>query len=125
MKKLLIFLAVAALLLTSVAVFYKIGWRYTGFRLVAHPNVISVTRVTSDDEKIVLEGTTDLKIGSYEGFITEENNGVLYLGIRYSIFGDKHDFRIEIPDPDKSIKRIALKNRDKVRTVWMRPWERN
>lgn len=125
MKKTIPIIAAVFTALLFTALFYKFGWKYTGFRMVSEPNVIEIHRVWEEDSQIIIEGTTSLKIGSFEGAVTEFQDGVLYVGIRFSIFGMDNLFRIPYTEAEGKVHRVVLKRLDTVKTVWLRPWEEN
>ncbi|MFB0918953.1 MAG: hypothetical protein QMB63_07810 [Clostridiaceae bacterium] len=127
MKKKTALLSITGILtaLIVIVAFYKFGWKYTGFKMVSEPNVIKIEKVYEEGNTIVIEGTTSLKIGSFEGANTEFKDGVLHVGIRYSIFGNKNKFKFKYEEKEGKVHRVALRRLDTIKTVWIRPWEVN
>lgn len=127
MKKRTALLSILGVLtgLVLLIAFYKVGWKFTGFKMVSEPNVIKIEKVYEEGNDIVIEGTTSLKIGSFEGANTEFKDGVLHVGIRYSIFGSNNKFKFKYEEKEGKVHRVVLRRLDTLKTVWIRPWEVN
>lgn len=122
-RKNIITVIVLALLVAATVLFYRYGWQYTGYKMVTHPNYLIIEQVEEQGDDIVIIGRTALNIGSYAGSVMEFRDGVLYVGVRFSLFGDETDFRIEYPQDGGTVHRVVLKKNETDKTIWIRPWE--
>lgn len=124
-KKNILTVVSLALLVAATVLFYRYGWQYTGFKMVTHPNYLIIEKVEEQDKDIVILGKTALNIGSYAGSVLEFKDGVLYVGVRFSLFGDETGFRIKYPQDAGIVHRVVLKKNETDKTIWIRPWEGN
>ncbi|PKK39737.1 hypothetical protein ABB02_01078 [Clostridiaceae bacterium JG1575] len=116
-------LGALVLLFFGTALFYQYGWRYTGYKMVTEPNYLIVEEVQEKGRDIVIDGVTALNIGSYVGSILTYEDGVLYIGVRYSLFGDDTHFHIVYPQTKGVVDRVVLQKKDTEKTIWIRPWK--
>lgn len=114
---------VLIMILVATGLFYEYGWRGAGFRMVTHPNYLKIHSVREENQRIIIEGTTQLNIGSFQGSVVEYNAGILYVGVRYSLFGDDTDFKVSYPEEDGPVQRVVLKKYDDEKTIWLRAWK--
>lgn len=112
-----------ALMLMAGYFFYNYGWRSTGFRMVTEPSYLKLNYVGEKDGKIQIEGYTALSIGSYQGAVLEYKEGILYVGIRYSLFGHKPDFKVVYDQLEGPVQRVVFKKHKSEKTIWLRPWK--
>lgn len=112
-----------SLLLAAVALFYQFGWQFTGFRMVTHPDLLLPSEVIETGDRLIVRGRTALSIGSYAGAVLEYEEGVLYIGVRFSLFGEDPDFEIQYPQSYGKVDRIVLRKNELYRTIWIRPWK--
>lgn len=122
-RKNVITIIVLASLIAGVILFYEYGWQHTGFKMVTHPNLLLIDRVEETDGRIVIQGKTALNIGTYAGSVLDFQEGVLYVGVRYSLFGNDLDFLIDYPQAEGTVHRVVLKKNEIEKTIWIRPWK--
>lgn len=111
------------LLITAVVLFYQYGWQFTGFRMVTHPDLLLTETVTESGDRLIITGRTALSIGSYAGAVMEYREGVLTVGVRFSLFGSDPDYQIEYPQSMGPVDRVVLRRNEIFRTIWIRPWK--
>ena len=110
-------------LIAAVALFYQFGWQFTGFRMVTHPDLLLTETVTQSGDRLIITGRTALNIGAYAGAVMEYREGVLTIGVRFSLFGSDPDYQIVYPQSLGPVDRIVLRRNDIFRTIWIRPWK--
>lgn len=118
LKRILIVLLIAAVVLTAIFLTGRYGWKLSGFRACQSAGITSV-EVSEQAAHI-----TGFYPGSFPegfcGYYAEERDGKLYVGFRFSaVFGffETGDFDITIPVKGK-IDEVVLKTRMDETTIW-------
>ena len=91
--------------------------------MVTHPDLLLLQEVVEEGDELIIRGETALSIGSYAGSVLEYRDGVLYVGVRFSLFGEDPTFQIEYPQSSGAVDRIVLRKNELYRTIWIRPWK--
>ena len=113
-----IILSVIAFLIAGVIIFYNYGWRLWGFSACNSPEDYTTYHYEIKENSIeYLFNRSGLhELGHTLGYITEEKDGVLKIGIKYMdglegiFFSDVHIEQLTIPITEKPEKIILCGN---------------
>ena len=117
-RKIIIGLLTAAILLMTVFLAGRYGWKTLGFRACQGAGIESVS---VSDHAVEIKGFYP---GSFPegfcGYYAEEQDGTLYVGFRFSaVFGffETGDFDITIPTKSE-IREVVLKTKAMETSIW-------
>lgn len=99
--------------------FTKYGWTEMGFQMVTDPKFIMAS-VKEENNEIIVEGTSALSVGSYEGYYSERIGDTLFFGVHYSLFGSNDNFKINFDEDEGKINRVVIKKGSVEKEIWRR-----
>lgn len=126
MKKIIriaaIILCLIILLFMGVYLGARYGWRLFGFGPCITPTGILASEIIVDDGTVSLKGYTSHSAPAYVGYIYEEKDGNLYIGLKYNLlFGFSKRigaFDIQIKCNTEDLSRIYFKNGSEEEMIW-------
>lgn len=122
MKKTILLLIIFLSFIPLLYVGARYGWRLSGFSSCISPTAIVAEKITISDGYVHLLGDTPHSASAYVGYIHEQKDGKLYIGLKYNmLFGFPKRigaFDINIKCDTKSLSHIYFKNDTEEILIW-------
>lgn len=124
LKKLMVFIVLAAILLGVLFLFVRSGWKLFGFSMCDSPDGIFAYSVEVNDDKVNIVGGISDSISSFVGYIYNIEDNNLYIGVNHNIFlgffNRLGNFNITIDTEGKKIDNVYFKNSQGEKLIWSR-----
>ncbi|MCL2106750.1 MAG: hypothetical protein FWH26_06825 [Oscillospiraceae bacterium] len=127
MKKPVKIILIFLVILLSISIFNKYGWRLFGFRLCTSPENLGISSIEMGDGVLIVTGWVPYLPSSFTGFdgyIAKQTGSTVYIGIKSKWrIGIKPRFTLEIPI-EEPVDRIILTDSKSEVSIYDRLFDR-
>lgn len=113
---------IIALILCVILLVYVFGWRIFGFKACIKPENLIIHDVQVSKNEIFLKASVIDAVQSYDNYITKNDEGNFYIGLKYRLFtlGKRNgmcDIVIKEENID-TIDKIYILGHDSTKVIW-------
>lgn len=122
-KKILCILVIFILIIGTLLLSSRYGWRFFGFRYCTNPSIIHVESVAVNKGYYQIKGSITDSMSAFIGYTSKIDGENIYIGLKYNTFlgfldrNGKFDIKIDRPMPEQ-IYNIYIVNEQYQTLIW-------